>query len=65
MLRAFAGDALGQRPRKRAGSGPVQAPAGPGGVYLDGGYGVGKTHLLASLWHAAPGARSCSPPSSS
>jgi cell division protein ZapE len=30
------------------------APAGPGGVYLDGGYGVGKTHLLASLWHAAP-----------
>ncbi|WP_280668773.1 cell division protein ZapE [Kitasatospora sp. MAP12-44] len=31
------------------------APAGPAGVYLDGGYGVGKTHLLASLWHAAPG----------
>jgi cell division protein ZapE len=30
-------------------------PAGPGGIYLDGGYGVGKTHLLASLWHAAPG----------
>ena len=28
---------------------------GPGGVYLDGGYGVGKTHLLASLWHTAPG----------
>jgi cell division protein ZapE len=27
---------------------------GPAGVYLDGGYGVGKTHLLASLWHAAP-----------
>lgn len=26
-----------------------------GGSYLDGGYGVGKTHLLASLWHAAPG----------
>jgi cell division protein ZapE len=26
-----------------------------GGVYLDGGYGVGKTHLLASLWHVAPG----------
>ncbi|MCC2276747.1 cell division protein ZapE [Streptomyces sp. ET3-23] len=30
------------------------APPGPRGVYLDGGYGVGKTHLLASLWHAAP-----------
>ncbi|GGT07364.1 MULTISPECIES: cell division protein ZapE [Streptomyces] len=29
-----------------------KAPAGPRGVYLDGGYGVGKTHLLASLWHA-------------
>ena len=27
----------------------------PNGVYLDGGFGVGKTHLLASLWHAAPG----------
>lgn len=30
------------------------APAGPRGIYLDGGYGVGKTHLLASLWHATP-----------
>lgn len=27
----------------------------PAGIYLDGGFGVGKTHLLASLWHAAPG----------
>jgi cell division protein ZapE len=25
------------------------------GVYLDGGFGVGKTHLLASLWHQASG----------
>ena len=31
------------------------ADARPSGVYLDGGFGVGKTHLLASLWHAAPG----------
>ena len=23
----------------------------PPGVYLDGGFGVGKTHLLASIWH--------------
>ena len=30
------------------------APARPG-VYLDGGFGVGKTHLLAALWHLAPG----------
>lgn len=27
---------------------------GSPGRYVDGGYGVGKTHLLASLWHAAP-----------
>lgn len=25
------------------------------GVYLDGGFGVGKTHLLAAAWHAAAG----------
>lgn len=30
-------------------------PEGRAGVYLDGGFGVGKTHLLASLWHAVPG----------
>ena len=30
-------------------------PEGRAGVYLDGGFGVGKTHLLASLWHGAPG----------
>ena len=30
------------------------APTLPG-VYLDGGFGVGKTHLLAALWHVAPG----------
>ncbi|WP_158864515.1 cell division protein ZapE [Leifsonia sp. AG29] len=27
------------------------------GVYLDGGFGVGKTHLLAALWHEAPGTK--------
>ncbi len=32
-----------------------KARTGPAGVYLDGGFGVGKTHLLASLWHAVPG----------
>lgn len=30
------------------------APTLPG-IYLDGGFGVGKTHLLAALWHSAPG----------
>ncbi|KQP55577.1 cell division protein ZapE [Agreia sp. Leaf283] len=32
-----------------------KAAPGPSGIYLDGGFGVGKTHLLAALWHAAPG----------
>ncbi len=31
-----------------------RSPSGRPGVYLDGGFGVGKTHLLASLWHVAP-----------
>jgi cell division protein ZapE len=30
------------------------APRKPG-LYLDGGFGVGKTHLLASLWHSVEG----------
>ncbi|HZG04335.1 MAG TPA: cell division protein ZapE [Streptomyces sp.] len=38
--------------RRTGRGGRAAAPAGPRGVYLDGGYGVGKTHLLASLWHA-------------
>ncbi len=25
------------------------------GIYLDGGFGVGKTHLLAATWHATQG----------
>lgn len=32
-----------------------KAPAVLPGIYLDGGFGVGKTHLLAALWHQAPG----------
>jgi cell division protein ZapE len=27
----------------------------PAGLYLDGGFGVGKTHLLASVWHEFKG----------
>ncbi|PKQ26217.1 MAG: cell division protein ZapE [Actinobacteria bacterium HGW-Actinobacteria-4] len=30
--------------------------SGTPGLYLDGGFGVGKTHLLAALAHAVPGA---------
>ncbi len=34
-----------------------RAPAlnGKAGIYLDGGFGVGKTHLLAALWHRTQG----------
>ena len=45
-LRALAEESRGPRRRwrRRGGAGT--------GVYLDGGFGVGKTHLLASLAHA-------------
>jgi cell division protein ZapE len=32
-----------------------KAPETKPGLYLDGGFGVGKTHLLAALWKLAPG----------
>lgn len=35
--------------------GRKKAPEGVSGIYLDGGFGVGKTHLLAALWHMASG----------
>ncbi|MBG0851727.1 cell division protein ZapE [Streptomyces spinoverrucosus] len=60
VLEGFAaglGPAPGAGRRGFFGFGRARAPkppAGPRGVYLDGGYGVGKTHLLASLWHATP-----------
>jgi cell division protein ZapE len=31
--------------------------SGPRGVYLDGGFGVGKTHLLAAGWHLSSAPR--------
>ena len=51
-----AGEAFATRPtsskrRFFRSSPPEQRP----GIYFDGGFGVGKTHLLASLWHADPG----------
>jgi len=33
-------------------------PEGRPGVYLDGGFGVGKTHLLAALFGSVPGPKS-------
>jgi cell division protein ZapE len=52
VLKRFAATLPPQRPRL---IGRRRSPRGRPGVYLDGGYGVGKTHLLAALWHAAPG----------
>jgi cell division protein ZapE len=34
-----------------------KADDGPSAMYLDGGYGVGKTHLLAATYHAVTGQR--------
>lgn len=53
QVRAFA---VSWEPRKSGGlfgRGKRAAETKPG-VYLDGGFGVGKTHLLAALWHRAP-----------
>jgi cell division protein ZapE len=36
---------------------PKKVEARKPGVYLDGGFGVGKTHLLASIYHAMPARR--------
>jgi len=54
------GGGVGGGLRRLFGGRRAEAPA-RAGVYLDGGFGVGKTHLLASLWHAvdARTARSC------
>ncbi|PJJ55353.1 cell division protein ZapE [Compostimonas suwonensis] len=54
-LRAFAGAwGVAGAARQPFFSRRKKAVAKPG-VYLDGGFGVGKTHLLAALWHVAPG----------
>lgn len=44
---------LGNRGGKRGLFGRKSKAEGAG-LYLDGGFGVGKTHLLASIYHAAP-----------
>jgi cell division protein ZapE len=45
-------------PQPRSGGlfrrGPKPTPKPPG-IYLDGGFGVGKTHLLAAMWSLIPG----------
>jgi cell division protein ZapE len=55
-LLRFAGQGA---PAKRGGffrRAPKEAELKPG-VYLDGGFGVGKTHLLAAIYHAMPARR--------
>ena len=56
LLVAFAGGGAAA-PRgglfRRARKGPELPP----GIYLDGGFGVGKTHLLAAVYHAMPARR--------
>lgn len=53
-LRAFADRVSSPAPAKRGLFRRAGPPEARSGVYLDGGFGVGKTHLLASLWHAVP-----------
>ena len=52
-MRQFAGSVA--EPAGRRWFGRRGGRRGPSGIYLDGGFGVGKTHLLAALWHAVPG----------
>ncbi|WP_336659407.1 cell division protein ZapE [Leucobacter sp. USHLN153] len=61
LLRAFAAPAptvsrggLFGFGRKKSPDPAANTPTKPG-VYLDGGFGVGKTHLLAATWHATTG----------
>ncbi len=56
LLQRFAGRASAAKRGglfRRAPKEPEMKP----GVYLDGGFGVGKTHLLASIYHAMPARR--------
>ena len=55
LLQRFAGRAA---PTKRGlFSRAKKEPQLKPGVYLDGGFGVGKTHLLAAIYHAMPARR--------
>ena len=56
-LHAFAAQMTAPAPTARSWFRRAAPPEGRAGIYLDGGFGVGKTHLLASLWHEAPAPR--------
>ncbi|NKY59778.1 cell division protein ZapE [Nocardia flavorosea] len=57
--RAFAGKvaAIHKASHKKSLFGKKK-PSQGAGLYLDGGFGVGKTHLLASIFHSAPAPKS-------
>ncbi|WP_295833847.1 cell division protein ZapE [uncultured Microbacterium sp.] len=57
LLQAFAGKQ--SAPAKKGGffRRAEKTPPVKPGVYLDGGFGVGKTHLLAAIYHAMPARR--------
>lgn len=56
-LQAFSASIGSPAPRRGRFRKQAERPSATG-VYLDGGFGVGKTHLLAALWHDAPEPRS-------
>ncbi|TAK69752.1 MAG: cell division protein ZapE [Actinomycetota bacterium] len=53
-LRSFASTLHTAAIPRRSWRGRGKAAPTSSGVYLDGGFGVGKTHLLAALWREAP-----------
>lgn len=57
MLQTFAG--AQSAPARKGGffRRAEKTPPVKPGVYLDGGFGVGKTHLLAAIYHAMPARR--------
>lgn len=57
MLQEF-GNSVNAKPvtgLKKLFGGKSKAATARAGIYLDGGFGVGKTHLLSSLWHMVEG----------
>lgn len=52
--RAFAEDVVARRTPKKGLFGRRPKVTQGSGIYLDGGFGVGKTHLLTSIYHTCP-----------
>ncbi len=53
-LQTFSRGSVTSKPSKLFGRKQANTDSLPG-VYLDGGFGVGKTHLLAAAWHESAG----------